>query len=77
MNFIARTNPKKGREGKIRSDCARVCLFLLLHLFIPLSSTITYLTTLLSLLFMFKSKLLKSKIELFTVDYFTKKARFP
>lgn len=77
MNFIARTNPKKGTWGENTLVIALGCVCSCYCIYLYLSSTITYLTTLLSLLFMFKSKLLKSKIELFTVDYFTKKARFP
>lgn len=75
--FYSTNKSKKGTWGENTLVIALGCVCSCYCIYLYLSSTITYLTTLLSLLFMFKSKLLKSKIELFTVDYFTKKARFP
>lgn len=75
--FYSTNKSKKGPWGENTLVIALGCVCSCYCIYLYLSSTITYLTTLLSLLFMFKSKLLKSKIELFTVDYFTKKARFP
>lgn len=75
--FYSTNKSKKGTWGENTLVIALGCVCSCYCIYLYLSSTITYLTTLLSLLFMFKSILLKSKIELFTVDYFTKKARFP